>query len=182
MKPLSFFCFIISPVLLISLSCKKDPETPNSTEQITTLIYTLTPVSGGGSTVIYTSRDLDGDGSNPPVITYSGDGGDTLATGVDYVGSIELLNELTNPVTNITEEVEGVAEDHQFFYTINGLNASINYADLDDNGFPVGLLTTISTAGPGIGTIMITLIHQPQKDAPGVSHGNIQKLPLHFPK
>lgn len=174
MKPSCFSYFIISLIFITSWSCEKDPVIPNAEELITTMIYTLTPVSGGGSTVIYTFRDLDGDGGNLPVITISGNGGDTLVTGAIYNGTIELLNESTNPVVNITEEVEAESEDHQFFFDIIGLHATIAYADHDDNGFPVGLQTTVTPSGPGMGSIGITLRHQPDKGAAGVSDGNIQ--------
>ncbi len=174
MKSFRFLYIGILFIVLTSHACKKDPVLPNPEELITTLIYTLTPIGGSGSTLIYTFKDLDGDGGNPPVITHSGPGGDSLVTGVNYIGTIELLNESTNPVTNISEEIEAEDEDHQFFYTINGLHATIEYADQDDEGFPVGLNTTMTVSGPGSGSIKITLRHQPVKDAAGVSDGIIQ--------
>lgn len=174
MKPSVLSYFIISIILLTTGSCDKDPVIPNPEELITTMIYTLTPVGGVGSTVIYTFRDLDGDGGNPPVITVTGNGGDTLVIGAIYNGTIELLNESTNPVVNITEEVESESENHQFFFDLVGLHATVAYADTDANGFPVGLQTTVTPSGPGSGSIGITLRHQPDKAAAGVSDGNIQ--------
>jgi len=161
-------------MLITAWSCEKDPVIPNPEELITTMIYTLTPISGGGSTVIYTFRDLDGDGGNPPVISISGNGGDSLVTGAVYNGTIVLMNESSNPATNITDEVEAESEDHQFFYDPIGLHASIVYSDQDDNGFPIGLQTTVTPSGPGAGSIGITLRHLPDKAAAGVSDGNIQ--------
>ena len=173
MKPFGFLLIVILSILLISSACKKDPVLPNPEELITTLIYTLTPVGPEGSTVILTFRDLDGDGGNAPVITYTGPGGDSLVTGVTYTGVIELLNESTNPVTNITEEIEAEDEDHQFFYTFNGLHATVEYTDQDNEGLPVGLNTTLNASGPGSGTLTITLRHLPDKSAAGVSDGLI---------
>jgi hypothetical protein len=174
MKPSGLLYLIISLIFLTSASCDKDPVIPNPEELITTMIYTVTPVSGEGSTVIYTFRDLDGDGGNPPVITISGNGGDTLKSGAVYEGVIELWNESVNPAVNITSEVDAESEDHQFFYDLIGLHATVEYADVDDNGFPVGLQTMVSPFGPGVGSLDITLRHLPDKAAAGVSDGNIQ--------
>ena len=175
MKPFSFFYIIIPCILFTSLSCEKDPQITNPEELITTLAFRLTPISGAGTQVLYLFRDIDGDGGLAPVITAVGiGGGDSLVTGSVYSGSVEIFNDSTLPGINITDEIEAEAEDHQFFYTINGLHASIEYADQDDNGFPVGLMTTLSAAGPGNGSIVITLRHQPDKDAAGVSDGDIQ--------
>jgi len=174
MKPSRFLYIVIFSIFLICFSCKKDPVLPNPEELITTLIYTLTPTGSQGSVVVMTFRDLDGDGGNAPLITYSGPGGDSLVTGVTYTGVIELLNESASPITNITEEIEAEDEDHQFFYTINGMHATIEYSDQDDSGFPVGLNTTMTAAGPGNGNIKIILRHLPDKGAAGVSDGLIQ--------
>jgi hypothetical protein len=160
------------PTLLILLfasltivSCKKDepetPEIPNEEELITTLSVTLTP-DGGGDTVTLTFQDLDGDGGNDPDITVS-----PLAANTQYSATVELLNETENPAEDITEEVEGEAEEHQFFYM------TIEYADADGNGQPIGLATVISTGDAESGTFTITLRHEPDKDAAGVEDGDI---------
>lgn len=168
MKSLNALYLAIPFLLLSSMSCDKDPEIPNPEELITTMIYTLTPV-GGGSPAIFSFRDPDGDGGASPVITL-----DTLTTGVTYSGEIRLLNESVTPVVDITPELEDESEDHQFFYTINGLHASVEYDDQDPSGYPIGLSTTFTAAGPGQGTIVITLIHLPDKAASGVSDGILQ--------
>ena len=62
---------------------------------------------------------------------------------------------------------------HQFFYqvTVNGLDVA--YDDMDDDGNPIGLLTTLTTNGVGAGTMTVVLRHEPDKNAVGVSTGNI---------
>jgi hypothetical protein len=57
-----------------------------------------------------TSRDLDGDGPNVPVVTVSGD----LLVNTTYSGAVSFLNEST-PVDDITVEVKKKAE-HQLFF------------------------------------------------------------------
>ena len=58
------FKYLYIPLLSLFMalsSCEKDPQIPNEEELITTVTYTLTPVSGGDP-VIFSFRDLDGDG------------------------------------------------------------------------------------------------------------------------
>lgn len=152
-------------MLCLLQGCEKDPVIPNPEELITTLTYTLTP-SGGGPVAQFSFRDADGDGGLPPEIEV-----DTLSAGITYNGELRLLNESVSPVLDITDEIENEKDEHQFFYTINGLHATIEYQDLDNDGYPVGLSTSLFTAGPGQGNIVITLRHLPDKTASGVSDG-----------
>jgi|TARA_B110000908_G_C10256217_1_gene455662 hypothetical protein len=157
--------------LLFITSCKKDepedPIIPNEEEVITTLNLTLTP-DVGGTPVLLTFQDLDGDGGNPPTIT-----GGTLDTSANYTCSLELLNELEIPAGDISQEVQEEAEEHQFFFhtSVSGLN--IAYDDMDANGNPIGLSTIVTTNEVSSGTITVTLRHLPNKDASGVSTGDI---------
>ena len=64
------FKYLYIPLLSLFMalsSCEKDPQIPNEEELITTVTYTLTPVSGGDP-VIFSFRDLDGDGGQSPVV------------------------------------------------------------------------------------------------------------------
>lgn len=56
----------------------------------------------------------------------------------------------------------------------NFLNASIHYADLDKNGKPLGVKSSMITGSPSTGTIKIVLRHEPNKDAQNVSQGILQ--------
>jgi len=167
MKRFFFFPLILS-FSLFFMNCEKDdPEVVNQEEVITTLDYTLVP-TGGGTTVTLSFEDLDGDGGAAPTITAG-----TLAANTTYTGTLTLLNESASPVDNITEEVEGEGVDHQFFFqsTVDGI--SVSYNDQDDNGNPVGLSTTLTTGAAASGTMTITLRHEPDKTATGVSSGDI---------
>ena len=160
--------------MLFITSCEKDepddPIIPNEKEVITTLNYTLTPESG--TPIILSFRDLDGDGGNEPIIS---DG--TLASGMSYIGSMELLNELEDPAEDITLEVAEEELEHQFFYETSFptelSDVNIAYNDLDEEGNPIGLSTVLTTGEMGSGTITVTLRHEPNKDAAGVSSGDI---------
>ena len=156
--------------LISIMSCSDDPEDPiieNEEEVITTFTYTLTP-SEGGSAVVLSYQDLDGDGANEPTITNG-----TLSAETTYSGSMTLLNETESPAESITEEIEEEDADHQFFFetTVSGL--SVAYADTDDDGNPVGLASTLTTGSAGSGNLTVTLKHEPDKSASGVSDGVI---------
>lgn len=154
--------------VLFFTSCEKDdPKIPNEEELITTLIYTLTP-EGGGTPVEFKFQDLDGDGGNDPIITNG-----ILASATEYTGVLMLFDETETPAQNISEEVAQEAEEHQFFFSLTGVDATIVYADVDASGNPIGLTSTLTTGLASVGSLTITLRHGPAKSASGVSTGDI---------
>ena len=155
--------------LLVLTSCSKDddPIIPNEEEVITTLEYTLTP-SDGGTVVVLSFQDLDGDGGNAPIIT-----GGTLDSNKTYTGALVLLNEQETPAEDITTEIQEEDEDHQFFFQTNIAGLTVAYTDQDANGNPLGLQSTITTTDAGNGTLSVVLRHEPNKSASGVSGGDI---------
>jgi len=159
-------------------SCSSDddsvPEVINEEEVITTVNITLVPETG--DTVILSSQDLDGDGPNPPVVSVSG----SLQAGMLYSGSIELLNETVTPAEVVNEEIQEEADEHQFFYQVtSSLNATITYTDSENqylsNGSqnPVGISFNLQAGAASTGKFTATLIHEPSKEAEGVSDGDI---------
>ncbi|MCD2258996.1 type 1 periplasmic binding fold superfamily protein [Psychroserpens luteolus] len=171
MKTIKILAFILCTSALIT-SCSNDDDNPppvNEEEVITTLTATLTPV-GGGTEITLQTRDLDGDGPNPPVITVSG----PLAVGTTYNGSLELLNETETPAELINTEILGEDDEHQFFFQSTNSIATFTYSDTDGDGNPLGLEFTLTTAGSaGSGNITIILRHELDKNATGVSDGDI---------
>ena len=171
MKAIKFLSMMAIAALTFN-SCSNDDDAPapvNEEEVITTVIVTLTP-QGSGSPVTLTSRDLDGDGPNAPEVTVSG----PLNNNSVYNGSVQFLNELENPAEDITEEVAEEDDEHQVFYSVTGGIGAIAYTDSDANGNPLGLsftLTTSTTATSGAMTVILR--HEPDKDAAGVSDGDI---------
>jgi hypothetical protein len=152
---------------VVMASCSDDdgnaPLPVNEEEIITTLTVTLTPI-GGGAPVTLQSRDLDGDGPNPPVITVSGD----LTAGTSYSGSITLLNETVNPADNITLEVIDEANEHQFFYVVSAnLDAIFTYTNFDGNGNPLGTEFNLDANSASSGTVNFVLRHEPTKPNDG---------------
>lgn len=155
------------PIIFLTACDKDDPTPPVEEELITTLEYVLkTTPDDPGITLRF--EDLDGDGGNDPVIT-----GGTLQQFTSYTGTITLLNESEDPAENITEEIDEEDEEHQLFFqsTIDGID--VDYTDEDDDGNPLGLTTTLTTGAAETGTLTITLRHEPNKEAAGVSNGDI---------
>ena len=168
--------YITAALLIASAStgCKKDEDDPtpvpppvNQEEVITTMILNFDNV-GAGADKELRFTDADGDGGGTPVFDL-----DTLDDASVYTTSIILLNETVNPVDTVSIEVLAEAEDHQFFFQPNGAYISFTYSDADGNFNPIGLLTTMTTGAPSVGTLLVTLRHEPNKTAAGVSSGDI---------
>ncbi len=164
------FNYLYIPLLCISIaftSCEKDPQIPNEEELITTVTYILTSVSGGDP-VIFSFRDLDGDGGQSPEVILGRPQANTV-----YNAVVGLYNESLSPIDTITNEVSEEALEHQFFYTFSDLNASYIYTDLDTENHPIGITTKVTTGEPSEGLVTILLRHLPDKLASGVSDGDI---------
>jgi hypothetical protein len=166
LKKLFWACLFSIPLFLCS-SCDPEPKSINEEELITTVIYTLTP-SSGGDNVTMSFNDLDGDGGAAP-LTVKGE----FQANTIYNGILLLTNEATTPPEDITTEITQEAVDHQFFYKSSKSDLVISYNDKDANGKPIGLLTTLSTGNIGKGNITLTLRHLPNKSATNVSTGDI---------
>ena len=98
---------------------------------------------------------------------------DTLSHDSIYNMVIDVLNESATPADTITAEILAEDEDHQFFFQPSGATITVAYGDADADGNPVGLNTTWTIGAAGNGTVLVTLRHQPNKSASGVSIGDI---------
>jgi hypothetical protein len=156
--------------LIVFSSCSDDhshDHGANEEELITTVTTTLT---SGNQTITLTSKDLDGNGPNPPVVTASGD----LTVNTTYTGAIKFLNESVSPAIDITKEIKEEGLEHQIFYQAAASIGAFTYTDADTKGNPIGLAFTLRTAAsPTTGTITVVLRHEPNKTAAGVAQGAI---------
>lgn len=167
--------FLLIAVTIL-VSCKKDnPDPPiatpppvNEEEVITSAVLSFTN-QANQEVVVWSVSDPDGDGGNAPIFSVS-----PLNANSVYSLEIEFFNETVNPIEDITEEIEEEGDEHQIFYQVNSaFNISIVYDDSDINGQPIGLKCIVTTGEAGNGDLIVTLIHEPQKDASGVSTGDI---------
>ena len=167
MKNSKIVALALLTVFTFSSCNNDDPEVVNEEEVITTVTTTLT---AGSSVITLTSRDLDGDGPNAPVVTASGD----LKINTTYNGATTFLNEAVKPADDITAEVKEEGEDHQLFYQAPTAVGTFTYLDADKNGKPIGLTFTLKTGATATtGNITVVLRHLPAKSASGVATGDI---------
>jgi hypothetical protein len=169
MKAIKFLSMMAIAAITFNSCSDDDPAPVNEEEVITSVNIVLTP-QGGGDQITLSSRDLDGDGPNAPIVLVS----DPLATGTVYNGTVQFLNELEDPAEDKTAEILAEDEEHQVFFSVTGSVGSFAYTDSDSNGNPIGLTFTLtSAANTTSGVLTVVLRHQPDKDGAGVSDGNI---------
>ncbi len=162
------FLLFTGTLLFTACDNDEDPALINEEELITTVRLTFAPV-GGGSPVIATWQDLDGDGSNPPTVSPI-----ALARGKVYTLTLELSDNSGSTSKDITEEVEAEAEAHQFFFRTSGLTGvTFAYNDKDQDNRPIGLSNTVTTPNAAAtGTLTVILRHDLNKEATGVAGGD----------
>jgi hypothetical protein len=149
--------FLVAGSLLFSSCRKKSDDDDNEVELITTVNLTFTPVAGGSSR-IFTFRDIDGEGGAAPTIFQD----ISLAPNTAYNMSLELLDETKTPPDNITEEVKKEDNEHQFYFVpAGGAAITISNLNADRNGLPLGVTSTWTTGAVSNGTVRIVLKHKP---------------------
>ncbi|GAK93098.1 hypothetical protein JCM19298_1817 [Nonlabens ulvanivorans] len=163
MKTLQSIAIIASLFLMTSCDDDDTPQVINEEELITTVEYTLTNTVDATNTVVYKSVDADGDGPDAPVFTVTG----SLLANSNYMGTIQFLNESESPSENITTEVVEEADEHEVFYLSSITDTTISKDDVDANGNPLGVQTTLQTGAVGSGTLTVVLRHEPLKPNDG---------------
>jgi len=170
------FCKFFLLLFIVFQSCDtNDPKKEDVPELITKTTLTFTPV-GGGSAVIISASDPDGEG----VQDLAAEGNIVLAAGKTYELSITLINELAAVGADgydITEEVEEEGAEHLFLFSwsnnifssptgngnIDNRSDEVIYTDTDSKNLPVGLNTRWTTPQTGgvSGSFRVVLKHQP---------------------
>ncbi|MEO1438420.1 MAG: type 1 periplasmic binding fold superfamily protein [Bacteroidota bacterium] len=153
--------------VLFSACSKDDPEEENEEEVITTLIVTLD--DGNGNTKTLSFADADADPNTPAVFVL-----DALDANTTYSFEVRVLNETETPAEEVTTEILEEDEDHQFFFIPAGtLNVTAAYTDMDADGNPIGQEGTMTTGDASAGNLTVILRHEPDKNATGVSDGDV---------
>ena len=147
-------------------------------EVMTTVKLTFAPTDGGDA-VEATWADPENDGS-PSIDTI------VLKEGVTYDLSIVILNELEMPFEDVTPELRMELDEHQFFFTgdkvaspstdVTAPIVTQAYADMDKDGYPVGLINKITADTTGEGTLTIMLRHMPPVNDSPVKTGMLADL------
>lgn len=180
-------------LLLLMSACLDEPVREDAPELITKVTLTFTPV-GGGSAVVVSASDPDGDG----IQSIAADGTIVLQQNQTYTLNISLFNELADPTSpqyNITTEVEEEGDEHLFFFAwtnnlfsapsgdgnIDDRSHELDYQDTDGE-YPIGLISQWHTIlSTGNGKFTIILKHQPNsKSATSSSEDGETDLDLMF--
>lgn len=181
-------------LMALTLSaCIEEPMKEDVPELITKATLTFTPV-GGGSAVVVSAIDPDGEGAQDIVA----DAAIVLEQNKTYVLTLSLFNELADPTSpeyNITNEVQEEGDEHLFFFAwtnnlfsmpsgdgnIDDRSHEIDYQDNDGKN-PIGLTTRWKTiSAMGSGTFRMVLKHQPGlKSTTSTSHDGETDLDLTF--
>jgi hypothetical protein len=172
MKNLVYISAILISILTTT-SCSKDeapvvPPPPVNEEEVITTVKAV--LKTDSQTITLESKDIDGDGPTAPKVTVSGN----LTPNTTYNGTVEFLNEISNPVKNITQEVLTEGVEHQLFFQAPAVLGTFTYNDADANAKPIGLKFILKTGEAGKGEMTVTLRHEPNKNADGVATGNIK--------
>jgi hypothetical protein len=103
-----------------------------------------------------TFSDPDGTGGNAPTIHDN----IILQSSTTYHVSILLLDETQTPADTISNEVIEEAADHLFCFNVSGIDISIVKTD-SDGIYPLGIQSDWTTGMAGMGSVIVTLKHQP---------------------
>lgn len=160
MKVNNLFSMIVIGGLAMT-ACKDkniDPgQAPvNETELITTVQLVLTD-SADGSKSVFTFRDKDGDGGNPPELI------DTIKVKKQWHYNAELLflDESKTPVDTVSKQIRAEGTDHLVHYYYNNADIRIYDLDLDSKGLILGLKSKWETLSANNTNLRIALKHQP---------------------
>ncbi len=146
-------------------------------ELITTVQLGFTTVGGAPPIdATWSDADLDGTPEVSPAV---------LAAGEGYQLTVAFFDEASNPVVDITAEVEAEGDEHQVFLTGTGVQSpstgavegallDIAYADTDAGALPLGLLHEVGSLAVGSGEIVVTLQHLPPQDGVAVKVAGLE--------
>lgn len=165
MKNMSYSILFLLTCSFLTIGCKKDDHNHGDHDTINRVSYEL---KSGAETISLSFNDPDGDGGTAPVIV-----GGTLKANTTYSGSIKLYNLHDGSYDDLTPEILSEGTKHQFFFTSTVAGVMVSYDDKDVSNNPIGLTSKLQTGNAGSGLLKVTLKHEPNKSAMGVSGGDM---------
>lgn len=170
-KASAYFLFF----LFAFAGCTNEPEISLEKEVITTLTVTLTPSPAtSGNVVKLTWDDINLDGIvDENELAVSG----TLNRNLAYRAVLNLLNKTSGEEIDVSEKIKKEGVHHRVCLTKSDeLNLSFDYTDKDRNVQPIGLESTWATTTASVGTVTVTVRHQPgvkTGDCPGYGETDV---------
>jgi hypothetical protein len=159
---------------VLSTSCKKasNPNDENEHEAINKVELAFS--RQGAAAATFVMEDPDGDGGNPPSRI------DTirLSAGLTYTLDVRIKNIVSGQEKDLTPMIAAQGKAHELYFIPSGVGVTVVKNDRDASGYPVGLNSTWTVAGPGTGSILLKLMHKTgikgPNDAPTVGHSDLQ--------
>jgi hypothetical protein len=140
---------------LLLTACKKDePEPVQDNEFISTMRLTFTE---GTNKLVYSIKDLDGDGGKAPVADVI-----KLLPNKTYTVTTEFLDETKTPAVDLTAEIAKESAEHLVVFESPASLLTVTRTDKDSRGFEIGLKASARTVAAANGSIKVTLRHQPE--------------------
>ncbi len=159
--------FLLALPLLAACKDVKEDEDDHDHDHdhglVTALIIEFTDSSG--TSAAFTWADPTADGSDLTIDPIE------LVAGESYDVSLQVLNQLEDPVEDVTVEILEQAEEHQFFFTGTAVMGPASessaavlehaYSDTDAEGNPLGIDNIFEALDAGNGDMDVTLRHLP---------------------
>ena len=172
-KNLRFIALFFMAIAVVSCSDDDDaPPEENLPEVFTNVTLVFTP-AGGGTAITAGAEDPDGEGISDLIV----DDQIFLAANTTYTLTFNVENRL-DPSADLNAEILAEDNEHQIFFAFTNdaftspmgdgnLGAGnavddINYSDMDEDGNPVGLVSSWTTGAAQTGaSFQVNLQHQP---------------------
>ena len=173
LKNIKFIAVLLTLGMLNAACDSTEPgDGPGEEELITKVTVTLT--AGSAAPIVVVASDPDGDGSDFTI------GDLNLDTNTTYSGEIKFEDTVNNE--DITEEVEGEADEHQVHYLpSSALNLTVTATDQDSNELPVGLSFTLTTTDSSTGNLRVVLSHYDDSPKDGTTLSDESDVDINFP-
>ena len=146
---------------------KVDAVAPCTEESLISTVRWSFLSQGGTERKYFTVFTREVDGGSPSILL------DTLSADTVYDVNVDVWSTTCGQGRNITPVIEAEGDLHQFFYLADGVDISIAYNDTDVNGLPIGVATVWTANTISSGGLRIVLRNAPDKNAAGVSDGDI---------
>jgi len=145
---------LISSLAVTTTQCDKDDKKTKQ-ELITRVVVHLTGTAGSTFDKEFEAIDSDGDGvfnSIDPIV---------IPAGTVFDCDLHVYDDTKNPVEDVTKEIEKDNKEHLFVFKSFNSGLTISNLNTDDDGAPFGLTSIWTTTSAGVGTVQVTLIHEP---------------------
>ena len=164
--------YVFATGVISLIACEDD--SPHERDAITVMYYVLEPADTNQLDVTLYFEDQDGPEGRDPIVVSGQLQANTVYHGTLYLrfASEKSMNSIDHAISD--QGILRLPESHQVFYsTSSEVELGVQYNDMDANGFPIGLSTTLTTGNGGQGTLIISIRYNVNKAALGVASGDI---------